>query len=363
VVGKATAQDDGACQLSVRVRDGTGAAIDDARVSFARVDAGVVQERLDALTDAEGTHRLIDLPAGAYDVTVDVPGHALSGAPTFTCDTSNGGRRAFFDVEARAVTTSIEGTVTGRRKVPLALATLAVWQDDNTRTGLTGVVRLRTDDQGRFSARLAPGSYQAWVTADDHVGKKVSFTVGPDKTTAKIALAFSPAVRGTVTDELGAPIAGAVVAVGGAFDPRQKNASVTTDAFGRFSLPVQVGQELTITARGNGRVARAFVGVVDEVERFQHVQLMATTGRTVAGVVYRTDGEPLAFGAVHYRVKSLGLEGEAPLDAKGRFALDGMPEDADVEVWAAGNATGAWGAQVATPTQSQLALLFVPPAW
>jgi hypothetical protein len=240
---------------------------------------------------------------------------------------------------------------------------LALWQDDNARAGLTGVVRVRTNEAGSFSAPLPVGTYQAWVTADDHVGKKVTLKVTAEKGRARVALAYAPSVRGTVTDELGAPIAGALVAVGGAFDPRQRAQSVKTDEHGRFVLPVQQGQELTITARGAGRVARAFVGLVDDVDRFRDVRLVASAGRTVSGIVYRTDGEPLAFGAVQYRVKALGLEGEAPLDAKGRFALDGMPADADVEVWAVGNATGAWGAQVATPATSQVALVFVPPAW
>ena len=114
---------------------------------------------------------------------------------------------------------------------------------------------------------------------------------------------------------------------------------------------------------GEGRVARAVLGVVDNVGGLQNIRLVAGLGRTVEGVVLRADGGFLAFGAVHYRVRALGLEGEAPTDGNGRFVLDGMPADNDVEVWAAGNASGAWGAQVATPSTSQLALTFVAPAW
>ena len=50
-------------------------------------------------------------------------------------------------------------------------------------------------------------------------------------------------------------------------------------------------------------------------------------------------------------------------DGAGRFVLDGMPADADVEVWAEGNATGAWGAQVSTPAGERLALVYVPAAY
>ncbi len=363
IVKRANAIDDGACQLSVRVR-ADGDARDDAKVEFVRIDAGTVQERLTALTDRAGTHRLIDLVPGAYDVTVDVPGFTHNGASTFFCDASTGGRRAFLDIDVVKASDELTGVIIGRRGKPLSSAEIALWQDDNARLGLTGVIRVRTDDAGRFTARLLPGHYRGYVSADEHVGKKVAFVVkANERAEVKVGLVWSPAVRGVVIDELGAPIVNASVAVGNAFNPRALTTIVTTDAHGRFALPVQHGQELTITARGNGRVARAFVGVVDNIDRFQNVQLIATAGRTVSGVVFRTSGEPLAFGAVHYRIKSLGLEGEAPTDGKGRFSLDGMPSDADVEVWAAGNATGAWGAQVATPSTSQLALTYVAPAW
>jgi hypothetical protein len=50
-------------------------------------------------------------------------------------------------------------------------------------------------------------------------------------------------------------------------------------------------------------------------------------------------------------------------DEGGNFVLAGMPKNADVEVWADGNATGAWGAQVATPGSDRVALVFIPPAY
>jgi hypothetical protein len=49
--------------------------------------------------------------------------------------------------------------------------------------------------------------------------------------------------------------------------------------------------------------------------------------------------------------------GEAPTDEDGRFVLDGMPPEVDVEVWAADHESGAWGAQVATPARGVLTLL------
>jgi protocatechuate 3,4-dioxygenase beta subunit len=362
LVARAAAVDDGACQLSLRVLDSDGGAVDRAAVEVVRLEDGRVAGQRVVRTDDHGTARLIDLEPGYYDLTVDVDGRALNGAPTFRCDPQHGGRRAFFDVAVAPATGLLEGTLVGHRGKALPGATVALWQEDAHRSGLAGVVRVRTDAAGRFSARLPKGRYLAQAVAADHVAKKLTLTVD-DKTATRIALPWSPAIRGVVVDELGAPIAGATVALGGAFDPKAKASAVVADEQGRFALPIQAGQDVVITARGHGRVARAMLGVVDALEGFQQVQLVATAGRTVSGTVYTTTGTPLAHGAVHYRIRSLGLEGEAPTDSHGRFLLDGMPADADVEVWAVGNASGAWGAQVATPERNELALTFVAAAW
>jgi protocatechuate 3,4-dioxygenase beta subunit len=362
LVAPATAADDGACQLSLRVRDHDGRVVDNAGVEVVRLDEGrVVQQRV-VRTDDGGVARLIDLEPGFYDLTVDVADRALNGAPTFRCDPRAGGRRAFFDVTVVPASGLLEGILIGHRGRPLPAATVALWQDDASRSGLAGVVRIRTDADGRFHARLPEGRYLAQAVAADHVAKTITLTVD-EKTTARVVLPWSPAIRGVVVDELGVPIAGATVALGGAFDPKAKSSAVVADDHGRFALPIQAGQDVVITARGNGRVARAMLGVVDNLDGFQRVQLTATTGRTVSGTVYTTSGKPLAYGAVHYRVRSLGLEGEAPTDGHGRFLLDGMPADADVEVWAVGNASGAWGAQVATPERNELTVTFVAAAW
>lgn len=361
-MNSARAVDDGACQLSLHVRGPDGAPVADAPLSVVRIaDGGAIVERAHARTDRHGDHRLIDLPAGHYDVTVDVAGMAHAGAPTFTCESP--GRRASFDVELRAAWDVVSGTVVGRGKRALAAATVTLWQDDRRREGIAGVIRLRSDDDGHFSARLPAGRYVGFVDADNHVRKSIALDVDGALTT-ELRLAFAPVVRGVVVDETGKAVVGAVVAIGGAFDPKAPPAgSVVTDVHGAFTLPVQEGQRLDLTARGDGRVARVALGIVDDVDALQHVHLVAAPGRTVTGVVQRADGGVVTFGAVHYRVRALGLEGEVQTDANGRFVVDGMPLGEDVEVWAAGNATGAWGAQVATAGVDQLALTYVAPAW
>ena len=364
LLGRGAALDDAACQLSLRVLDESGHAVHSARVSVAEMKNGSVARTFEALTDRKGTHRVLDLPAGFYDVTVDVEGKALQGTPTFDCKPRpDTGQRAFFDVVVAHSDHRVSGRLFGRHRQPLAWSGVAVYQDEKHRRGLGGAVHVRTDADGNFSVRLAAGDYVVYATAADHVPRKSALHVEQAVTTLKLALAFSPAVRGFVVDEQGRPLQNAQVAIANAWDPRRRSASVSTNAEGFFSLPVQEGQELSLTARGQGRIGRGVFGVVDNVDRFLNLTLVATKGRSVSGTVFSPTGAPLAFGGVHYRIRSLGLEGEAPTDGSGRFLLDGMPADEDVEVWAIGNATGAWGAQVATPSTTRLALIFIPPAW
>jgi hypothetical protein len=165
-----------------------------------------------------------------------------------------------------------------------------------------------------------------------------------------------------VVDESGRPVAGAVVAMGEAWDPSSQAARVVTDAAGVFALPVVRGQELTLTAHGDGRLGRISAGTVDDVSGLQALTIAVRTGRTVVGVVVGDDGQPRPHGSVRFRVRALGLEGEVPCDGNGRFVLDGMPAE-DVEAWAADNATGAWGARVADALTGHLTLPWTPPAY
>ena len=57
------------------------------------------------------------------------------------------------------------------------------------------------------------------------------------------------------------------------------------------------------------------------------------------------------------------MVGTTKADAEGKFLLQGLPPDADVELWAEGNATGAWGAVVASAKQEQVLLTYQAPAY
>lgn len=354
------------CQVGVRVSlDGTP--VDDAALSLARVHGEGSAELWTARTTAAGTHRFIDLPAGTYQLTALVEGQPAAGAPELRCQER--AERSFVELPlssaAAASAVSLELALSSSAGGALSGAEVAIAQDSDSRDALVGVARLAADPEGKLSLRLAPGRYVLLVQAPQHEALTRRITLRADEPTsaARLALKPAPRIRGVVVDEEGNPIADALVALGAAFDPKARGTRVRTEADGSFSLPVGVGQDLTLSARGGGRVARMAFGVLSSPFGLDGVRVVARAGRNVEGVVTRPDGAPWAFGQVRYRVRELGLTGVEQADEAGRFVLDGMPNDADVEVWAEGNATGAWGAQVSSPGSEPLALVFVPPAY
>lgn len=366
VLGEAAGSMPDGCQIGARVLL-DGAPTEDATLRLSRVTAEGSAAVWTARTATNGAHRFIDLPAGTYHLTALVDGLAPAGAPELRC--TQHAERAFVDLPFDSARShgdvALELSLTSTTGGALAGAEVAIAQDSDAREALAGVARLPADPTGRLSLRLAPGSYQLLVQAPMHapVVRKIALRADEPTSAAKVALQPAPRIRGVLVDETGAPIADALVALGAAFDPKARVARVRTEADGSFALPVGVGQDVTISARGAGRVARMAFGVLANPFGLDGVQLVARSGRNVDGVVTRPDGEPWAFGLVRYRVRDLGLTGVEQADGKGRFVLDGMPSDADVEVWAEGNATGAWGAQVSSPGGEPLALVFVPPAY
>ncbi len=361
-VATAAAQDDGACQLTVRVREAAnnGRPVHGALLTFVRLVEGTPAETLVARTHADGTYRAIDLPRGLWNVTIVVDGHALQGVPEFRCARS--GQRASFDLPVSFSDHVVVGRVVDEGRRPLRGAEVALWQDARHRTGLAGVVRINTDEDGRFRARLPPGEYVTWTNARDHKAQRGTLHVHGETTTWATKLAFQPMARGQVVDDQEHPQPYAVVFVGGAWDPTSRTVQVVADEEGRFAMPVALGQVLELGARAANRVGSRQVGLVDDVSDVQALRIVVTAGRRVIGEVQTNTGHPYPHGRVSFRVRALGLVGEVVCDENGRFAVEGLPSD-DVEFWATDSALAAWGARVADASMSEVLLPFVPPPY
>lgn len=350
------------CQITALVVD-DGSARADVPLRLVRVTSMGPVDVWSALSDSRGAHRFVDLPQGHYQLTALVEGRAPASSPSFRCGEEDA--RAFFTLGLQQSEHVVVGRVTSSDGSSIAGAELAFAQEALDRNALAGTARVQVAADGRYSVRLVPGRYVVLVQAPFHAPLQRTLHVRAEapSTSARYALTPAPHVTGRVVDENGAPVAGALVAVGGIFDPRARVPTARSETDGTFDLPVSLGQDVLLTARGGGRVAQAALGVVQRRTGVAGVELVVRAGRRVEGIVMTPDGASWAFGTVRYRVRALGLSGVEKVDGAGRFALDGMPLDADVEVWAEGNATGAWGAQLASPGRDQLALVYTPPAY
>jgi hypothetical protein len=368
VVARAENTVAGACQIATVVTDVSGAALDDAPLRLTRVGAEGTVEEWRSLTDGDGAHRFLDLPAGTYQLTALVDGKMPASSPEWNCRGAD--ERAFFTLPVRDSEHVLTGAVKSKAGSMASGAELAIAQEHDARTSVTGVARIPVNADGTFSVRLVPGRYMVMAQAPNHAPLVRKITVGDDDKVSQTRFMLTPAprIRGRVLDEDGTPMANATVALGGVLDPKVKAPSVRTDEQGNFALPVSLGMDVFVTARattadGGGKTARASLGTALSPFGFTGVDLVVRDGRAVEGVVSKPDGSAWAFGEVRYRIRDLGLSGVEKADGEGRFVLAGMPPDADVEVWAEGNATGAWGAQVASPGNDKLALVYVPPAY
>lgn len=348
------------CQVSVQATY-VGRPADDVRLSLHLVGAHRTESTWDAVPRADGVHRFFALPKGTYHLVALREGTPPTAAPVWRCD--EGHERAFFQLDLAPGGAPLRGRVTGRGGVLAPGTEVMLEQPDGHRAAFPGIVHLPLDEEGRFEVMLRPGRYTLLALAPHHTPRVQELHVDENGGSTHVRLAWRPEVRGTVFDDQGQPVAGARVFLGGTFDPKVGQSVVETEPDGTFALPVLPGREVVISARADAGFGMARLPEVRAIEGHTDVVVQLQRGRVVGGFIEHRDGRPCAFCEVSYRARTHGLSGVVKADEEGKFAVAGMPLDADVELWPKDGATGAWAGQVATPQHGRVLLTYVPPAY
>ena len=317
--------------LDITVTDPAGKPVEGAFVMAVpsqgayRSFGGLAPEKVrSTLTGREGKAMLESLPPGPWNVTVHARGFVTQPLRRVAS-----GPLAV-RLERGGAITGIVSEADGKR--PIAGARVGVggglalpgdWQEDATRNEAT------TDAQGRFRLE-GIGRLPQTLTARARgfgpaersgvrSGERVELFLFPGATLA-----------GTVRDDAGQPVEGAVVRAEGGGLWSASPPAERTDARGGFTMPgVQPG-EYVVVAREGGR-APGIATVVVEPETEASVQVVVSDGGFVTGRIVDEAGRPLA-GRVRaevYEDRGLPsfasdlLAGDAKAD--GFFALGPLP--------------------------------------
>lgn len=319
-----------ATRLDVTVTDAAGRPVAGAFVTALpeqgayRTYGGIAREKLrTALTGRDGRARLESMPSGPWTVMV----HARRFVPQRLPRVASG--RLTVRLERGGVVTGVVRDADGNR--PVAGARVEAerdvqppggWSDERTRN------ETMTDAEGRFRLEgiprgavalvaRAPGFARARRT-DVHAGANVG-----------LFLFAGATLSGTVRDDAGRPVKGALVRAEGD-QPWNAPPAERTDEKGEFVLAGVSPGDYTVVARESGR-APGIAAAVVEPEGESTVSLTVSDGGYVTGRIVDPEGRPLAGRARVLGFEDRGLPSFASdiltVEAKadGTFALGPLP--------------------------------------
>ncbi len=179
-----------------------------------------------AVTGANGTYRIVDVPAVTHNVTVSADGYSTvtDSVDVPTNDTATVG------FELTPMNGSMSGTVTASDTGdPVANVTVAAEDNDGT------VYETKTDENGTYTLSVPSGNYVVNVldTPSDYQPEQV-VTVAPGEEITGVDFEITPrdgTITGTVTNAAGVPLAGANVV-----DADQGAFNVTTNESGHYEI-------------------------------------------------------------------------------------------------------------------------------
>ncbi|WNG58605.1 carboxypeptidase regulatory-like domain-containing protein [Archangium gephyra] len=181
--------------------------------------------------------------------------------------------------------------------------------------------RAVTETDGTFTLEgLEPGPYSLWVESAEGTGLKHDVAAGSEGVDLQVGAGVR--LSGTVTDDAGSPVAGALVTA--IFKVQSRFFEAMSDERGHFRLgPFPPGEyTLLITKEGLETWSDDFTGYAPEVEK----TFILAGPKRVSGRVLRA-GTPVAGAEVRVRVDPRdppGPRAVALTDAAGRFSFEGL---------------------------------------
>jgi Carboxypeptidase regulatory-like domain len=290
-----------------------------------------------AVTNAAGTVRLPARP-GAYLLSAHAAGLARVEKEALR---PHGAAITKVELQAQPGH-ALEGrttTVGGKEPVPLASVTAVPLGNVAGPRGMLGGeplpaeerLTVQSDPSGRFRfASLGEGFYRVEASAAGHARAIAAKVQLPRETELVLELAAESVIEGSVRTAEGRPASGAevlAVAAGTTRGASTVQASATAASSGAFSLSVEPGTwQLSASLAGQAGGEKRPVSVRSG-ETVRGLQLQLGKPGAIAGTVAaRTTGAPIAGAWLTLRpYQSESEQGQAVSDAKGQFALEGIP--------------------------------------
>ena len=325
------------------IEKGTGEAIPDVRVRATGRSDEVRGEALNSTSGADGAFRFEGLAAGEYSLLpAGPPGKASEwAAENVDISVEKGGTVSGVTIEVEMKVIFEVEVTDGATGKPAAQAYVFISREGRSGRSEAG----RTDKNGVYRARVAPGDYRIHVDKDGYVadGLEKTYTVGAGETTrAVVTLSPPPKVTGTVVDDSGNPVAGAAVTVvgSGSYGAAKAGADgkfrmdYTPPRYGESRLSEDTSRNASyLVARHKERNLAAMVEIEDPSKPFE---IRMKPGCAIAGRVVGSGGKPIAGARVSIMLKgetwSSSVENELPTDADGRYEVKALPGDMPYDI-------------------------------
>ncbi len=279
--------------LVVKVKDEAGVA-----VAGAKISAQSGQSFASAVTAPDGGARLDSLSIGQVQVRVEADGFAPATTGDVTIAAGGTVEKAFVLRKGQEITGRVLEEI-GTRPVGGATVTSQWW-------GMSGQQEsapVTTDADGKFTMRVpcAPGEYIQLFARKEGVGTGMGGVQVPSANQGssrgggretEIRLRSGSDLEGVVVDAQGRPVPGATVVYANSLGNKAwAQLSATTDAEGRFALPVPPGMakesQFQLGARGKG----SGIGFAVVQGAKAAIRIRLAGGGLVQGTVKDTKGQ------------------------------------------------------------------------